>query len=292
MNITIPVDMHIHTTASDGFWEPLRILAELKKIGIKTFGITDHDSIVSLDEMNRRARIYEMELINGVELSAEYEGRDLHFLGYFINHHNKRFLDYLYLFRRRRYQRAQEMIDKLAKLNIKISIDKVVALSRNGPVSRPHIADAMVEKGYVSSRNEAFYKYLRDDGPVYVEKYRIASEEVIDLIHSIGGAAFLAHPGLSKASDDTVRYLVGLGLDGLEVIHPRHTNSMVEHYTETAEKLNLLISGGSDFHGDPNRNESLGSSVVDISVVNRIKQYCEDKHKDWIVSEVKKRNHA
>lgn len=285
MGVKTPVDMHIHTNASDGMLEPVEVLSLIRKTDIKTFSVTDHDSVAALDEMNRRAKIFEMRLINGVELSSEYNGRDLHFLGYFINHHNKRFLDYLYLFRRRRYQRAEEIVGKLFKLGYKLSIDRISEMAGNGPLGRPHIADAMVEKRYVVSRAEAFDRFLGDDGPVYVEKYRITPEEVIALIHSIGGGAFLAHPGLSRVTEQEIKDIMPMGLDGIEILHPGHSEEDIELYTKLAKKYKLQTSGGSDFHGNPEKDEPLGTYVIDQSDVDKIEKYCDIQRDKWILPE-------
>jgi len=281
------VDLHIHTAESDGFLTPEQLTAPLKDAGITAFAITDHDSVAALDEMNRRAGLFAIRLIPGVELSAEYNGSELHFLGYFIDYHNKRFLDYLFLFRRRRFQRIQEMIEKFAGLGIKLSMERVAALSCNGPVGLPHIADALIEKGIVGSRDEAFKKYLYNNGPVYVEKYRITAEEVIRLIHSIGGAALLAHPKIS-CPDAAILELVEIGLDGIETVHPRHSPEDVKHYTAFAERHNLLISGGSDFHGEPDSGEKLGEYVMNEAVVDHIEEYCMEKRSGWMVDDGEK----
>jgi len=273
-------DLHIHTNASDGFLSPVEILVMLKNSGISTIAITDHDSVAALDDANRRASMFNIRLIPGVELSAEYHGKDLHFLGYFIEHHNKRFLDFLYLFRRRRYQRAQGMIEKLGKLGMHITMEQVAAIARNGPIGRPHLADALINAGWADSRNDAFEKYLRYDGPVYVEKYRITPLEVFDLIHSIGGAAFLAHPGID-CSDQTIRELHEAGLDGLEIIHPKHTPEMVEHYTGFANELSVLTCGGSDYHGSPDEENIIGKYSIDEADVERIEKYCISKREEW-----------
>ncbi|MFC1553132.1 PHP domain-containing protein [candidate division KSB1 bacterium] len=274
-------DLHIHTNSSDGIHPPSEILPKLRETGISCIAITDHDSVEALDETKRRAKLFNIRTVTGVELSAEHENADLHFLGYFIDHHKKRFLDYLYLFKRRRYQRAQEMIEKLAKLNIKISLDKVIKFAGPGPVGRPHLADALVDSGYAGSRNDAFNKYLHNDGPVYVEKYKITSSEVIDLIHSIGGAAILAHPGIT-CSDDTIRQLVDSGLDGIEIIHPKHSPEITKNYVKLAGELSILTSGGSDFHGDFGDTSNLGTYYIDIEEVDRMEKYCESKRSEWI----------
>lgn len=278
------IDMHIHTNASDGYHSPLEILTILREAGIQTFAVTDHDSIASLDELKRRAGIYNMRLIPGVELSADFNGIDLHFLGYFINYHNKRFLDYLYLYRRRRYQRAQEMIELFAKQGIKISINRIVELARNGPIGRPHFADVLIKSGIVSDRDEAFDKYLNEKSPFYVKKYMVTAEEVIALIHSIGGAAILAHPGISCAKE-TIVELIGLGLDGVEIVHPKHSPVAVKHFTEVAEKHGLLMTGGSDFHGKPGGSDAISENLVDISLADKLESYCDMKRSDWIISD-------
>lgn len=275
-------DLHIHTNASDGFFPPAEILAMLKNSGISTVAITDHDSVVALDDAKRRASMFNIRLIPGVELCAEYHGKDLHFLGYFIDHHNKRFLDFLYLFRRRRYQRAQSMIEKLDELGMHITMEQVAAIARNGPIGRPHLADALINAGWADSRDDAFEKYLGNYGSVYVEKYRITHSEVFDLIHSIGGAAFLAHPGID-CSDQTIRELHEAGLDGLEVVHPKHTPEMVEHYTRFAGELSVLTCGGSDYHGSPEDENVLGKYFINEEHVDRIEKYCISKREEWCV---------
>ncbi|KPK88918.1 hypothetical protein AMJ80_10500 [bacterium SM23_31] len=282
MQNTGRADLHIHTNVSDGFLSPAKILVKLKNSGISTIAITDHDSVAALDNANRRSSMFNIRLIPGVELSAEYHGKDLHFLGYFIDHHNKRFLDFLYLFRRRRYQRAQGMLEKLDKLGMHITMDQVAAIAFNGPIGRPHIADALINAGWADSRDDAFEKYLGYNGPVYVEKYRITPLEVFDLIHSIGGAAFLAHPG-TGCSDGAIRELHGAGMDGLEIIHPKHTPEMVEHYKSLADELSILTCGGSDFHGSPDEEDVIGKYTIDEKSVDGIEKYCLSKRKEWRV---------
>ena len=280
MKKMLKADLHIHTTMSDGYLTPDELLLRLRNTDIGCISVTDHDSVAAIDVLNRRASMFKIRIIPGVELSAEFNGRDLHFLGYFINHHSKRFLDYLYLFGRRRFQRAQEMIDLLEKMGINISIDKVAESARNGPIGRPHLADMLIQGGWVKTRDEAFEKYLGNDGPVYVEKYRITAGEVISLIHSIGGAAFIAHPAL-QCDDKIIKELAKEGLDGIEVMHPKHTPEDIRHFTLLAKKLKLLTSGGSDFHGDPNSDIKLGDYFIDETKVNRIEEYCISKRAEW-----------
>lgn len=282
MQKTLKADLHIHTTMSDGFLTPDELLVRLRDTDIGCVSVTDHDSVAAIDALNRRASMFKIRIIPGVELSAEFNGRDLHFLGYFINHHSKRFLDYLYLFRRRRFQRAQEMIDLLEKMGIDISIDKVAESAKNGPIGRPHLADVLIQGGWAKTRDEAFEKYLGNDGPVYVEKYRITAVEVINLIHSIGGASFVAHPAI-QCDDKTIKELAKEGLDGIEVTHPEHTLEDTQHFTSLAKKLRLLTSGGSDFHGDPNSDIKLGDCFIDEAEVNRIEKYCISKRAEWKV---------
>ncbi|MCP4725448.1 MAG: PHP domain-containing protein [bacterium] len=274
-------DMHLHTSMSDGLLSPQELILKIKNAGITIFSITDHDTVAALDEMKRRSEFFGLTTVPGVELSAEYNNVDMHFTGYFINYHSKRFLDYLYLFRRRRFQRAQEILIKLKKLGITISIDRITELAGNGPIGRPHLADAMIEVGTVDSRNEAFDKYLNKDGPVYVEKYRITAQEVIELIHSIGGAAFLAHPGINDL-EKTIPEIKELGLDGIEIIHPKHNEDQTKRLEALAGKMSLLTTGGSDFHGGEEDENNLGKFYVTEESVNSIRDYCDEHRSEWI----------
>ena len=273
-------DLHIHTNVSDGVLSPDELLRMVKNSGISVIAVTDHDSVAALDTIHRRAERFSIQTVSGVELSTEFNGKELHFLGYCIEHHSKRFLDYLYLFRRRRYQCAQEIVEKLWKSGIRIKLEQVVRIAGNGPIGRPHIADVMTENGWTASRDEAFSKYLYNGGPFYVEKYCITAPEVLDLIHSIGGAVFLAHPGIS-CPDETIKELIPLGLDGIEIIHPKHTAEMVAHYTAAADELSLLISGGSDFHGDSPDEPQIGEYAINSRYVEEIASYCERKRSEW-----------
>ncbi len=280
-------DLHIHTNVSDGFISPAELVIQLKNAGVKHFAITDHDAVAGIDEAVRRSKIYGLNVVPGVELSAEYNKKDLHILGYFINHHNKRFLDYLYLFKRRRFQRAQEMVELLVQQGIKIDLKQVTKLAGNGPLGRPHIADALIKLEVVGSRNEAFEKFLHKGGSIYVEKYRITVKEVIELIHSVGGAAFLAHPGLD-ADENIISELVDVGLDGIETVHSKHTVEMIDQFTKIAEKFSLLTSGGSDFHGDPEDNVKLGEHCVSEDVVKNIENYCIKHRDEWVIDDADK----
>jgi len=277
-------DMHLHTSMSDGLLSPQELILKIKNAGITIFSITDHDTVAALDEMKRRSEFFGLTAVPGVELSAEYNNCDMHFTGYFINYHSKRFLDYLYLFRRRRFQRAQEILIKLIKLGITISMDRIAELAGNGPIGRPHLADAMIEVGAVDSRNEAFDKYLNKDGPVYVEKYRITAQEVIELIHSIGGAAFLAHPGINDL-EKTIPEIKELGLDGIEIIHPKHTEDQTKKFEALAGKMSLLTTGGSDFHGGEEDENNFGKFYVTEESVNRIRDYCDEHRSEWITED-------
>jgi hypothetical protein len=156
----------------------------------------------------------------------------------------------------------------------------VTAFANNGPIGRPHLADALIEGGFANDRDDAFDKFLKDDGPVYISKYRITPAEVFNLIHSIGGAAFLAHPGRDCA-DRIIRELHLSGLDGLEIVHPRHTDEVVERFRRLAGDLSLLTSGGSDFHGGKKEEETIGKYCVSVDAVDRIEEYCIEKRKDW-----------
>ncbi len=191
-----------------------------------------------------------MELIPGIELSADYSGEEVHILGYFIDIKSSALSDYLTIFREARKERFLKMVEKLHRLGIDIKVD-LDSFEGEKSLGRPHLAREMVEQGCVSSMEEAFTKYLGDQCPAYVEKFKISVKEAIDMIHESGGIAVLAHPGLLKKMDDVINLSITNGIDGIEVFHPKNPKYVEKKLYEIAFKNNLAITGGTDFHGDP-----------------------------------------
>lgn len=241
-------DLHAHTTASDGQLTPTELVNLAQQIGLRVIGVTDHDTTGGVEEAQQAAGSA-LEVIPGVELSAEDEAGDVHTLGYFIDIHIASFQEKLERFRAGRYYRGQEIVKKLAALGMPLEWARIEAIANGGAIGRPHIARAMVEAHYVSSIQEAFDRYIDNDGPAYVPRTRLSPEEAIALIHEAGGAAVLAHPGLLDDYEAMIERLVPAGLDGVEVVYPRHSTEVEVRTRLLADRYGLVMTGGSDFHG-------------------------------------------
>jgi 3',5'-nucleoside bisphosphate phosphatase len=242
------LDLHTHTTASDGQQTPSEVVALAKQAGLKILAITDHDTTEGIEEAQAVAK-QSLMVIPGVELSAEDDAGDVHTLGYFIDIHNAHFQSELKRFRAGRHFRGHEIVEKLAEMNMPLAWERIEAQAKGGAIGRPHIARAMVEAGYVKSTQEAFDLYISNDGPAYVPRTRLSPEEAIAMIHSAGGVAVLAHPGLLADYHAMIERLVPAGLDGVEVVYPKHNVETETSLRIQAQNHGLIMTGGSDFHG-------------------------------------------
>lgn len=247
------VDLHLHTTASDGQHSPSEIVAMAHRIGLNVIAITDHDTTDGLAPAIEAGRELGLRVIPGIELSAEDDAGDVHMLGYFMQPDTPALQAKLRDFREKRYDRGQIIVDKLAAMGMPLRWERIVELAqsgkRPGSIGRPHIARAMVEAGYVESVKEAFDLYISNDGPAYAPRARLTPEEAIALIHSAGGAAVLAHPGLLPEPIAMIDRLAPAGLDGVEITHPKNSETVRLNARAAAARHGLLITGGSDFHG-------------------------------------------
>jgi len=241
-------DLHVHTYLSDGTFSPQQVLETARKSGLSCIAITDHDSIDGIGPTMELAASYNIEVIPGVELTAEANDDEIHIIGYFIDWKNEEFQAKLKLICQARVDRIKEMIVKLAKFGIEIDAEEVFEFAGPGSVGRPHLAQVMYQKGYVRSTNEAFQKYIRNHGPCYVKKYTLSPKEAIEMIKSIGGIPILAHPHLLKM-DELISGFIEDGLQGIEVYHSDHPDSATIQYEKLAKRHGLLITGGSDCHG-------------------------------------------
>jgi len=247
-------DLHLHTTASDGIFSPREVVQKAKNLGLSTIAITDHDSIEGLDEAIKAGQEKKVEVIPGIELSALEGEREVHILGYFIDPTNWRLAETLSKIIETRQNRAREMIEKLNSFGVDISIDRVKEISGNSFIGRPHIAKAMIEKGYIEEISEAFTKdFIGRGGRAYVERFELSPRQAIELIYEAKGISVLAHPGYlndrSSLTDEDISGYATMGVQGLEVYYSNHTLRQIEVYKKIAEKYNLKITGGSDCHG-------------------------------------------
>lgn len=241
-------DFHTHTTFSDGALTPAQLVKKAKQAGLAAISITDHDNVNGLDEAISAGKDLGVAVVPGVELSAIFDRKEVHILGYFFDHHNEEFQIFLSQLREERVRRAERIVQRLNQMNIPITVNSVLEKAGNGAVGRPHIAMAMVSEGLVESYQSAFDDYIGNGRPAYERKTEVSPERTMRLIADAGGLSFLAHPGRSL-DDNEVHQLVKAGIDGIEVVHPSHPPWTVQHLHDIASEYFLLECGGSDFHG-------------------------------------------
>ncbi|KUK10353.1 MAG: PHP domain protein [Clostridia bacterium 41_269] len=271
-------DLHIHTTASDGFFSAEEICEKALEVELAGIAITDHDTIDGLGENELLQKKFKgLKIVPGIEIGSYWMDLDLHILGYNINYKLSWLRDYLHSLQKSRIERIEKIISKLNKLGYKISFSDIIAVKgeTNGSIGRPHVAKALVSRGYFPSSNEAFSSLLDVGKLAYVPRKKITPFEAIEVILKAGGIPVLAHPGLSlKGSYEIIFELIRGGLLGIEVYYPEHSLDDIRFYNELAEQYNLIVTGGSDFHGY--EGDRLGKSFVDISVILQIYEKTKD----------------
>jgi len=259
------IDLHLHTTASDGQYSPEAVVQNARKLALTVIAITDHDTIDGIApaqaEARRTGALPPIRVLPGIELSAEDEAGDVHILGYCFDPESSVLRDRLSDFRTQRYSRGQQMVAKLAALGMPLTWESVLSQASDGEaiaaIGRPHVARALVAAGYVESVRDAFDRYLHHGGPAYVA--RLSPEEAVELIHAAGGAAVLAHPGLLPDPLAMIDRLVPVGLDGIEVMHPKNPADVRLNLLARASRYDLIVTGGSDFHGKDISSEDMGA---------------------------------
>lgn len=265
-------DLHLHTHHSDGAFSPYELIRRARNAGLSVISITDHDNVAAVDESIAWGREMNVDIIPGLELSVAMGEKDVHLLAYFFDHTNKNLLDYLSFFRHERVKRAERIVDKLNKINIPLRMESVMDQAGIGAVGRPHIASALVEEGLIETYHEAFLKYIGTGAPAYEKKFQLTPEDAVRLIASAGGLTFLAHPGKATAESELL-HLIKAGIDGIETVHPSHSETQQAYYRRVVDQYFLLESGGSDFHGGKkNDDDVLGGITVPMCIVDRMRQ--------------------
>lgn len=265
------IDLHIHTIYSDGTWTPQEVVSRAKKLNLAAISITDHDSVAGLEEAIARGKKLGIEVVPGIEMSTDVGEDEIHILGYYLNWKEKEFLAQLEKFQAARAERNRKLIKKLKELGMEINHGELKGLSGRGVISRLHIARLMVRKGYVSSIGNAFERWLNPGKPAYVKKMNVSPFQIIELILKTGGVPVFAHPFLSKR-DDLIPRLVKAGLKGIEVYHSAHDSRVTQYYQKVAQKYHLLITGGSDCHGEAKDKVLMGKVKVPVSVLRVLKK--------------------
>jgi len=263
-------DLHVHTNHSDSTLSPQEVVDIAYRKGFTAVAITDHDCIDGIVPAIEFAKKFGIEIVPGVELSAEEGNDEVHILGYFFDYRSEWFTGRLAEIRLKRVDRIYEMAEKLKAYGVVIDPKKVLELSGRGSVGRLHLAQVIFNEGYTSSLVEAFHKYIGNDGPCYVKKYKLTTKECIDMILKAGGVPVLAHPHV-LGKDELVPDLIKKGLRGIEVYHTDHVNNITLHYEEMALENGLLATGGSDCHGKGKGKILLGKVKMPYEIVERLK---------------------
>lgn len=266
------IDLHLHTTYSDGSYTPSQTVDMAVKKGLNGIAITDHDSIEGIDEAINRGKLYnDFYVIPGIEFSCTFLEEEVHLLGYFFNYKSPKITNLTTNLRKARVERGIKIIEKLNELDVKIDIEDVLKYTDKNYIGRPHIGKALVDNKYVSTIDEAFSKYLEKGKPGYVKRYKLKIDEVIKLIHDEKGLVSLAHPGLID-NKEIINYCIEAGIDGIEVIHPKHTDEDISRFSSLADKYNLIKTGGSDWHGDMKAEDSsIGKYYVNLNNIPEMK---------------------
>lgn len=265
------IDLHSHTTASDGELSPEDLLARARAAGVTVLAVTDHDTVKGLARARAAAEAQGIRLVPGIEVSTESEGREIHILGHFVNPTEPGLSGFSDRLRDERAERMGRMVKQMNTLGFPVTLEEVERIAAGAHLGRPHLALALVGRGYVGSTREAFDRFLGDGKPGYVDRFRVSAEDAIAMLHRAGGTATLAHPGSSKVSPHTLQRLAKSGLDGLEIFHPDHVPSQREAFLRQADALGLVPTAGSDYHGPrvtPDR--SLGMVSLDPSHLARL----------------------
>ena len=258
------IDLHVHSTASDGSYSPAEVVRQAKAGGLTAMALTDHDTVDGLPEAVAAGETLGLEVIPGVEISAQFPGGTMHILGLYVDYHNGLLDQRLAVLKQARIDRNPQIIAKLNALGIPITMARVEEISGGGQVGRPHIARALQEAGVVTSIQQAFDLYLKKGGKAYAGKFRFPPDQALTMIKEAKGIPVLAHPftlnqGSAYALKNLVVQLKGQGLAGLEVFYSEHTPEQQALYLKLAQELNLLITGGSDYHGLNKPEITLGS---------------------------------
>jgi len=261
------INLHTHSNYSDGTLSPKDVIKLAKSKNVKYLSLTDHDNVGGYDQIDKET-LSDINFITGIEISTK-EHDYLHILGYKININNDDFKKKLCEWRERRIIRVKEIIKKLNEIGIKISFEDL-EINDISTVGRPHIADALVRKGYGSTRTEVFHKYLIEGRYAYVEPMGPTIKQSITAIKEAGGIAVLAHPSTIEGSFNVENVIKDYEFDGIEAYYPSHTNSKIRKYLDIAKRYNLIITAGTDFHGPQTDRDIMDMFVYDENIFSRI----------------------
>jgi predicted metal-dependent phosphoesterase TrpH len=271
-------DLHLHTNFSDGTLTPEQVVANGKRLGFAALALTDHDTIEGCERMAAACAEARIEFIPGSELTAESGEQELHILGYFLDTKHPRLLQEMAKFQEVRQNRIREMVARINQLGVPLETEAVFALANCRAPGRPHLARALVKAGFCADLDEAFERFLKRNRPAWVPKMKMSTLEAIALIHEAGGLAVMAHPGLNRC-DELIPSLVEAGLDGIECYHTKHSNTTAAHYLDITKRYGLLVTGGSDCHGNTKGKPLIGTIKLPIHYVHKMHKALEKRHR-------------
>lgn len=270
------VDLHAHTTASDGTFNPRRLVKRAVKRGVRVLSITDHDTTSGLSDAMDEAARWSIDIVPGIEINTEFGGTEAHILGYFIDVHNAQLQQRLQAVRDERGLRIKRLVEKLQSLGCDITESDVARYGKGESLGRPHVAQALVAKKYAAHVRDAFDRWLARDRPAYVPRESLDPKQAIALIKSAGGVPVLAHP-IYLSSDALIEELIAAGLGGLEVFYPAHTPAHRQHFADLARAHRIAMSGGSDFHGPQIKRIDVGEIEFSLS---DLRAFCEQSGRE------------
>lgn len=258
------IDLHAHTTASDGQHAPSELVRRAHAAGVTTLAVTDHDTLAGISEAQEAGTRLGVEIVVGIEVSTVLGAHDIHILGHFVRPTDEPLARFIARQGGERRRRMEGMVQRMNELGYPVGMHHVEAIAQSENFCRPHLARALVDLGYCTSTQDAFSRFLSDEGPAYVAQERIDARETIALLHAAGGTASLAHPAADGMDRYQIAQLRDLGMDGLEVFHTDHNPSVREKYLKIAAELDLVATAGSDFHGEAvSPNARLGTIGLD-----------------------------
>ncbi len=273
------IDLHLHTTASDGRLSPLALVTRAAEAGLTIISVTDHDTVAGLAAARAHAAAAGLTLVNGIEITAVHAGREVHLLGYFIDEASAGLSEFLQVQRGLRVERLREIGARLEALGAPVDVDSLIAAASAHPgvsVGRPVIARELVAAGHVATMQEAFDRFLATGQAAFVPRRGCSPREVVDVIHAAGGVASLAHPGVTR-QPAIIEPLVSDGLDAIEVYHSEHPADVQAELLALATRLRVCVTGGSDFHGD-DHNRPLGAVTLPREAFDALAARVSRKH--------------
>jgi len=281
---TARVDLHCHSTASDGEYPPADVARRAQAAGLAAIALTDHDTTGGVPEATRAGEALGLRVVSGCEFSVKAPWGELHLLGYFLPPGHARLEEFLAGTRAARHRRAEQIVGHLRRLGVMIELADIVRVADGGAVGRPHVARVLVQRGVSVDMNDAFARYLGRGRPAYVEKPLPTLQQVTELVHAVGGVAVAAHLG-DHGTEGQIRQFQEQGLDGLEVRHPSHSPGIERRLTGIAQRLGLAISGGSDWHGDMEVGDShapLGGMEVPLEWLEKLEERREKTSRETV----------